>query len=232
MLRAEPAIIFTACSGVYEFRSSSLIFAISYFGRELQSFWKSELAWLPVGPTMLACLALMGASAVKLARPSSGSSLLSWAWIPLVILAIAYFVPIAEDRMHFVLFGGFGFFVGRSLSAAASLVWILCLSFADEGVQASVPDRYFSWKDIGMNLVGGCLGYLARRQARRASHRSLSTGLSKTEGRGGGISPDLFLCLFSGSGSFRKNIFCCPFKTARLSSDKRILPWPSTSTTR
>jgi VanZ like family len=121
---------------------------------------------------------------------------------------IFWFLPVPQERLHFLEYGALAVLANaaleeRQLAAAASsggawwkpgllaITLTALLGWADEGIQALVPNRYYDLRDVGFNALGAVLAiaiaYL-RRRARRAdgARRVLASGL--TEGGVTGVS--------------------------------------------
>ena len=82
----------------------------------------------------------------------------------IVVIAMVYrFVPIIEERIHFIEYGILGCLVWwalgkRKLRWAIALGYILIISVLDEVIQGILPNRYYDTRDLVMNAVGGCIG--------------------------------------------------------------------------
>ena len=131
---------------------------LSIFGRSLQR-WVSEsagglLAW-GIG---VSTVALMLLGLAWLWRHQGGKALwhLLWAaplfaWYPLTM-------PMVEERIHFIVFGIFGFLSLRVFGLARGLTIAVAASGLDEALQWSLPDRVGDWRDVGMNLLASTGG--------------------------------------------------------------------------
>ncbi len=135
-----------------------LIPLLSVFGRSLQRMVKSQIS-----PTALALLFgsvslfMIGALAIWFGKHGHRG----WFWhlfwvIPLFIL-FPMTLPIVEERLHFILFGAFGFLSMLVFSPVTALVVSLLGSGLDEALQWALPDRVGDWRDVGFNLLA-CLG--------------------------------------------------------------------------
>lgn len=135
-----------------------LIPLLSVFGRPLQRIARSVIP--PMGLALLfgaVSLFLIGALAIwfrKQGRPG-------WFWylfwmIPLFIL-FPMTLPIVEERLHFILFGGFGFLSMLLFSPPTALLVSVLAAGLDEALQWALPDRVGDWRDVGFNVLA-CLG--------------------------------------------------------------------------
>lgn len=93
-----------------------------------------------------------------------------------IYVYLLWVMKIPEEKIHFLEYGLLGFLVFRAfqLDFTDKLAYLLafCLTAAfgwgDEGIQYLLPNRYFEWKDVLLNIVGGALGlfwtFLIRRE--------------------------------------------------------------------
>lgn len=135
-----------------------LIPLLSVYGRPLQRMARSMIPATGLALCFGAVsLFLIGALAIgfkKLGHPG-------WFWhlfwvIPLFIL-FPMTLPIVEERLHFILFGGFGFLSMLLFSPVTALVVSLLGAGLDEALQWGLPDRVGDWRDVGFNVLA-CLG--------------------------------------------------------------------------
>jgi len=75
-------------------------------------------------------------------------------------------IEIPEERVHFLQYGILAYFIYRAMrldikgfrAYAVVIVMTFFLGWIDEGIQHLTPGRYFGWKDVFLNAIGGILG--------------------------------------------------------------------------
>jgi len=84
----------------------------------------------------------------------------------LIYIAGMIYLELPEERIHFLQYGILVYFVFRTLTFYSSGIKVYALSFivvaligwGDEGIQRLLPQRYFEWKDVGLNCISAALG--------------------------------------------------------------------------
>ena len=92
-------------------------------------------------------------------------------FILLIIVLVAYTImmmrlSIPEERIHLAEYGILGYLILRPLSRSLAggplyfLAWVLAslVGWGDEMIQYCLPNRYFQWSDVGLNVVSAGLG--------------------------------------------------------------------------
>lgn len=155
----------------------------SALGRILLFSWVvGGILAVPMGPKMWAWLALgLGPSSALIAptilvvagvggwlaiiRSGRDVAWRSVGFLAPVAIAMALVLARSDfpaERFHVVQFAVLaalaGMVWGRSLGPVAPVLIAGLLGAMDEGCQALIPTREFSWIDMGANLVGACLG--------------------------------------------------------------------------
>ncbi len=136
-----------------------LIICLSVFGRSLQT---SSKQWLPdsnlaaafIAVTSLLCvLSMHWASKKQVAR-------IYWQLLWLIPLFVIYplTLPIVEERLHFILFGSFGFASLLLFRPVWGLMVCCLMAGGDELLQWFLPTRVGDWRDVGFNLLAGLGG--------------------------------------------------------------------------
>ncbi len=112
---------------------------------------------------LLASLGGLGACASWVYRGRHGKRtlLLLVVWIIPLFLLLPLTLPVVEERLHFLLFGGFGFFSMLLFSFPVAVVVTLACAGLDELWQWILPDRFGDWRDVGINAVAGIGGVVA-----------------------------------------------------------------------
>lgn len=141
---------------------------ISVFGRPLQRGVKSMMpgTGLALLFGVLSLLLLIGL-ALWLGRDGKPGRVWHLAWLVPLFLLLPLNLPLVEERLHFVLFGGFGFFSMLLFPPAAALLVALLGSGLDELLQWALPDRVGDWRDVGVNALaslGGAAAAFAGRE--------------------------------------------------------------------
>lgn len=91
-------------------------------------------------------------------------------------VGLAWQIKIPEEKIHILEYAFLGFFTSRDLikksrghKAIVTLVFCFAVGILDEIFQAVLPYRYFDWRDIAFNGLGGLWGmilfYLSRGRA-------------------------------------------------------------------
>lgn len=132
---------------------------LSLYGRDLQLLIAQysssrQLGWV-IG-AMLLLLSLAALAFVRHHRPASAWRHALWI-VPLFVIA-PWFISIVEERVHFILFGLFGFFTLLLFPARLAYALCLLLGVADEGLQWALPDRVGDWRDVALNLLAAWAG--------------------------------------------------------------------------
>ncbi len=80
------------------------------------------------------------------------------AWVTPLFLLLPLTFPVVEERVHFLLFGGLGFFSMLLFSFPVAMVVTLSYASLDELWQWVLPDRFGDWRDVGINAIAGVGG--------------------------------------------------------------------------
>lgn len=132
---------------------------LSIYGRGLQLFIvehvsQQVLAWA-IGIVLL-LLTVKGVSI--LFRHGSTRTLWHLSWFVPLFLIVPWFFPIVEERIHFIVFGLFGFYTLLLLPARYGYMLCLLVAFADEGLQWMLADRVGDMRDVAVNLLAAWAG--------------------------------------------------------------------------
>ncbi len=73
-------------------------------------------------------------------------------FIPLFII-LPYYIPIVEERLHFIVFGLYGYLSMLVLPRFTAYIACLLLGAGDELLQWALPDRVGDWRDVQFNLL-------------------------------------------------------------------------------
>lgn len=81
-------------------------------------------------------------------------------------LAITWYIKIPEEKIHILEYAILGWFAARDFTIknrkakgfALSFLFCIAVGFFDEIFQAVLPYRFFQWRDIAFNSLGGFWG--------------------------------------------------------------------------
>ncbi|HEC05743.1 MAG TPA: VanZ family protein [Thiolapillus brandeum] len=139
-----------------------LIPLLSVYGRSLQRVVKTAM---PAGGLALffVTLSLLLLAALTAWFRAQGRSGQIWhlAWLIPLFLLLPLTLPLVEERLHFVVFGGFGFFSMLLFSPPVAVLVSLAASGLDEALQWALPDRVGDWRDVGFNVIASLGGATA-----------------------------------------------------------------------
>jgi hypothetical protein len=142
---------------------------LSLFGRDLQADVLQLLS--REAGAALVFLALLGFTLGSLAWLRAHSPHWKWhlLWLVLLFVLMPFTLHNFEERIHFLLFGLFGFLSMRLHPPLAAMMWVYALAGGDELLQWWLPDRVGDWHDVYINLLAGSggilLAYVGRRWA-------------------------------------------------------------------
>ncbi|MFW2372888.1 MAG: VanZ family protein [Gammaproteobacteria bacterium] len=134
---------------------------LSYYGRSLQNLLNQIIAMDKLGillTLLLLTIVLMAARWLHQSNPSKLWLTLFW-FVPLFIV-IPMMLPIAIERMHFIVFGIFGFVSLLLWNRVPGLLLCGLVAGMDELFQWWLPDRVGDLRDVLINMLavyGGAL---------------------------------------------------------------------------
>jgi hypothetical protein len=139
--------------------SGSLIPLLSLYGRSLQRWTRQylepdTLAWVVGVP---ACVLVL-AAVVWLTRRNGRAALWHALWGIPIFVVLPLTLPIVAERLHFVVFGVFGFLSLRVFGAIVGIGLCLVGSGLDELFQWYLPDRVGDWRDVHANAIASVAG--------------------------------------------------------------------------
>ncbi|HEY9051219.1 MAG TPA: VanZ family protein [Gammaproteobacteria bacterium] len=81
-------------------------------------------------------------------------------WFAALFVVVPFYVPLVEERIHFILFGTFGFLT--LLIYPYLIGFVICIAVAgmDELLQYALPDRVGDWRDVMFNVLASSGGAL------------------------------------------------------------------------
>lgn len=154
------------CSRQLSYRISwfSLLFFIpllSYSGRNLQYFLNNHITAEALGMVLgLLLLFLVFIGGYWLYRVNSKVQWLTLLWFVPLFIIVPMLLPVAIERMHFIVFGLFGFVSLQLWAKSPGLLVCLLVAVLDEVFQWWLPDRVGDLRDVLINVVavyGGAL---------------------------------------------------------------------------
>lgn len=134
---------------------------LSYSGRRLQYFLNQYLSESYLGFTLgVLLLALVLVAGRWLYQVNKADFWITLLWFIPLFLILPMMLPLGIERMHFIVFGVFGFISLRLWHKAPGLVICFSVALLDEVFQWWLPDRVGDLSDVLINLVavyGGAL---------------------------------------------------------------------------
>ncbi|WP_456380260.1 hypothetical protein [Thiolapillus sp.] len=146
-----------------------LIPLVSVFGRSLQRFARDTVSsGLLAVLMLLALVAMVVMMATWFRRHGGAFNLWHLLWMVPLFLLFPLSLPLVEERLHFLLFGGFGFFSMLLFPPLLGLAVLLAGAGLDEVLQWFLPDRVGDWRDVGFNALasvgGGAAAFFGRKR--------------------------------------------------------------------
>ena len=133
----------------------TLIFLISIFGRKFQGFTFQLIDrnnfFIFISIAFVTIFIILKKVLIKYHIIQNLFVQRSILWTVIMILS-QYLIIIPEEKMHILLFSFFGFFCSHIINLYVGFFLAFSVSIADEILQHFLPDRYFGWDDILMNL--------------------------------------------------------------------------------
>ncbi len=117
----------------------------------------------------LTSLMLLWACGIWVRRQGGGirTALLLAAWVIPLFLVLPLTLPVVEERIHFLLFGSFGFFSSLLFPLPVAVTVGLLAAGLDELWQWVLPSRVGDWRDVGINAVAAIGGTVTARLGAR-----------------------------------------------------------------
>lgn len=148
---------------------TAFIYSTLYIVRPICEFLKkhapfNEMIWIMF---VLAAVGIISYVMFRLRWRRAGSYILLLSIVG-VYAVILFWLKIPEERIHLIQYGVLACLTVRALQrdlftvVVYPLAWILTslLGLGDEGIQHLLPNRYFEWKDVGLNALSAALGLL------------------------------------------------------------------------
>ena len=114
-------------------------------------------------------IGLVAGAVILMVRRHGLSSALHLLWLIPVLVFIHLGLPNFVERIHFALFGLFGFFSLRLFPAITAISLYAFISIFDELFQWVLPDRVGDIRDVAFNLaaccIGGAIAWIAGRES-------------------------------------------------------------------
>ena len=140
----------------------------SYYGRPLLQFFETNTATGTISTAISALLiGLVTASIILIVRRHGLPYVLHLLWLIPALIFVHLGLPIIAERIHFALFGLFGFLSLRLFPTIAALSLYVFVSILDEIFQWVLPDRVGDIRDVFFNLaaclIGAAIAWVAGR---------------------------------------------------------------------
>lgn len=139
--------------------SLAIIPLLSIYGRPIQKLAKDNLS--PDQLTLFIGLALLLISSKAifwLIKRHAYQKIWHLSWFIPLFLVVPFFMPIIEERVHFIVFGSFGFLSMLIFSPKVAISICISVSIMDEGLQHYLPDRVGDLFDIAVNIIASIAG--------------------------------------------------------------------------
>jgi len=134
---------------------------LSVFGRPAQTFLKENLPTQHLAIILgLILLALSLKAIYWLVKRHAYRRIWHLAWFIPLFLVVPLFMPVIEERVHFIVFGSFGFLSMLVFSPKIAISLCISVSVLDEGLQWLLPDRVGDWFDVSVNILASVAGAL------------------------------------------------------------------------
>ncbi len=155
----EPHIVNRRRLWMVWYANLLLIPLLSWQGRGWQAWLELQglRAWLAL-PIVLILFGAVTGALVWLKRRSSEGFFLHALWFVTIFALLPWFFPIVEERIHFIVFGLFGFITLQVLPPVVGFPIVFAVAGLDEGFQAWLPDRVGDWRDVAVNVLAGISG--------------------------------------------------------------------------
>lgn len=145
---SHPALIIAWCLSLI------CIPVLSINGRALQGYISSNYSSQQLAFLLGSILVLLSLKAVLLQIKNHGVKRL-WhlLWFIPLFIVLPYYMPIIEERLHFIVFGLYGYLSMLVLPRLTAYIACLLLGMGDELLQWVLPDRVGDWRDVQFNLL-------------------------------------------------------------------------------
>lgn len=127
---------------------------LSINGRALQTYISNNYSSQQLAIALGTVLLLLSLKAALLQIKNHGTKRL-WHLLWFIPLFVVYpwYMPIIEERLHFIVFGLYGYLSMLVLPRFTAYIACLLLSMGDELLQWYLPDRVGDWRDVQFNLL-------------------------------------------------------------------------------
>jgi hypothetical protein len=127
---------------------------LSINGRALQAYISSHYSSQQLAVFLGTVLLLLTLKASLLQIKNHGLNRL-WhlLWFIPLFIVLPYYMPVIEERLHFIVFGIYGYLSMLVLPRFIAYIACLLLGMGDELLQWYLPDRVGDWRDVQFNLL-------------------------------------------------------------------------------
>jgi len=134
---------------------------LSIFGRSLQLFLRERLSSDHLSVIFASTsFVLIGFLVIVYKEKPKIDLMIHLAWAVVLFALVPLFLSTVEERVHFIVFGLFGFCTLLLFRLPMAVVICLLVGGLDEILQWYLPDRVGDLRDVGFNSlagIGGCL---------------------------------------------------------------------------
>lgn len=127
---------------------------LSINGRALQAYVSSNYSSQQLAVFFgIVLLALSFRATLFLIKNHGSRRLWHLLWFIPLFVVLPYYIPIIEERLHFIVFGLYGYLSMLVLPRFSAYIACLLLGMGDELLQWFLPDRVGDWRDVQFNLL-------------------------------------------------------------------------------
>lgn len=150
---------------------TSVVYATLYIARPICNFLRSNIPFLDAAGNIILAIAAAAALGTAYNLKKRGliikdSTFYLLAGAVVVYALISWQVKLAEEKIHFFEYGILSFLIYRALAVDIKRAWVYPLAFilvfilgwVDEIIQYILPNRYYEFRDVAMNGIGGIIG--------------------------------------------------------------------------
>ena len=137
------------------------ILMLSVFGANLRSLFQSvglwpHLLWV----SLFGLILLLGLAHGQLYFKRVKNRGWIFSGLGLALFLVVFLVENNVERLHFIIFGLFGFFSARLFTPPYAASFCLLMGAGDELLQYFLPSRVGDLRDVGFNLIAATFGLL------------------------------------------------------------------------
>lgn len=171
MMKAKKAISLRRQRWGYVILMTSVVYATLYIARPICNFLRSNVPFFDRTASIalvIAAAAALGAIHYlkKKGLITKDSTFYLLAGAVVIYALISWQVKLAEEKLHFLEYAILSLLIYRALSLDVrgwrlylfSFILVFILGWMDELIQYILPNRYYEFRDVAMNGIGGIIG--------------------------------------------------------------------------